>query len=313
MRPEYDWQLGARTLHLGRRTLVMGIVNITPDSFSDGGRFLSPEAAIDHALGMLEEGADIIDIGGESTRPGARVAPLAPENPEPGFHVEHRRAVPPPAVSTEEELHRVLPVIREVKRTAPNAIISIDTYKAEVVRQAVDAGAEVVNDVSALRWDDAMRSTVATMNCGIILMHTRGRPEQWRTLPPLPDPVALVSRELGEWAAETVCAGIARERIVLDPGFGFGKSLEENYPLLAHFDEFHKLGFPLLSATSRKSFIGKTIARHGEEPVPPQQRLYGTLATLTASILKGAHIVRVHDVTPALEVAAVADAILNAI
>jgi dihydropteroate synthase len=186
--------------------------------------------------------------------------------------------------------------------------VSIDTYKARVARAAVEAGAEIANYVSGLRWDAEMAPTLAGLRCGVVLMHMRGRPAEWRTLPPLADPVGLVSRELREGAEAALAAGIGRERIVLDPGFGFGKSFDENYPLLAHFDELHQLGFPLLAGVSRKSFIGRTLARNGSD-APPQERLYGSLAAITAAILKGAHIVRVHDVKAAAQAARIADAI----
>jgi dihydropteroate synthase len=315
MRPVFQWNIGDRKLELGRRTLVMGIVNVTPDSFSDGGRFLSPSDAVDQALGMLEEGADIIDIGGESTRPGARVTP----EPD-GTHNEGSARLQSGGVSgaqcgvsTEEELRRVLPVIQAVKRAVPQAVISIDTYKAEVARQAVNAGAEIVNDVSAFRWDGKMARTVAGMKCGAVLMHMRGRPEQWRELPAIgaDELVSLVARELREWASAAEQQGVARDCIALDPGFGFGKNFRENYPLMARLGELGNLGYPLVSGTSRKSFIGRTIGR-GSEIAAPTQRLYGTLATITASVLAGAHIVRVHDVTPAIEAAAVADEVVAA-
>jgi len=290
MRPHFTWQLRSRTLELGPRTLIMGVLNVTPDSFSDGGRFFEPKAAIEHGLELLDEGADILDIGGESTRPGARAVSGQP------------------AVSAGEELRRVMPVIEELLRRRPQAIVSIDTYKASVARAAVEAGAEIANDISGLRWDAEMASTLAGLKCGVVLMHMRGRPAEWRTLPPLDDPVGLVSRELREGVAAAIAAGIARERIVLDPGFGFGKSFDENYPLLAHFDKLHQLGFPLLAGVSRKSFIGRTLASNGSD-APPQERLYGSLAAMTATILKGAHIVRVHDVKAAAQAAKIADAI----
>jgi dihydropteroate synthase len=204
----------------------------------------------------------------------------------------------------------VLPVIEAVKAARPEAIVSVDTYKSEVARQALRAGAEIVNDVSGLTWDAAMASTLAGLGCGVVLMHTRGRPAQWPTLPPMADVVDLVCRELEQRAQAAEAAGIGHRRLVLDPGFGFGKRLEENYPLLARLRELHRLGFPLLAGTSRKSFIGKTASRSGT-PLPPEHRLYGTLATVAACILEGAHIVRVHDVAPARQAAAVADAILN--
>lgn len=291
MRPLFQWSLGRRSLQLGRRTLVMGVLNVTPDSFADGGRFMHTDVAVRRAHEMLDEGADIIDIGGESTRPGARVGEVG--------------------VTEQEELRRVLPVIEKLKRDRPDVVLSIDTYKAAVARAAVDAGAEIVNDVSAFRWDPQMASTVAALGCGTVLMHMRGRPEEWRSLPPADDIVGLVIGELREWSEAAVTAGVARERIVLDPGFGFGKNFEQNYPLLARFDELHALGFPLLAGTSKKSFIGRTLARDGKD-APPDDRLYGTLATVTAAVLKGAHIVRVHDVKPAVDAVKVTDALLSA-
>ena len=299
----------------------MGVVNVTPDSFSDGGQYPDPAKALEHAERLLSEGAEILDIGGESTRPGARVK--AGEQPgtkpvvakkgsaanlkAPGIAAGESIS----AVSSEEELKRVLPVIAAVKKKYSAAVLSVDTYKADVARAAVAAGAEIVNDVSGFRWDARMAKTIAELKCGAVLMHMRGRPEEWRTLPPPGDVVLLVKRELKDWAEKAVLAGVRRERIVLDPGFGFGKRFEENYPLLGRFGELQTLGFPLLAGTSRKSFIGRTLARDGKD-VPPEARLYGTLATQTALILKGAHILRTHDVKAAVEAARVADAILQA-
>jgi dihydropteroate synthase len=302
MRPTFQWSLSSRSLELGKRTLIMGIVNVTPDSFSDGGEFLDSEKAVDHAEKLLAEGADIIDIGGESTRPGARVSPAGGANAGPSTA---------PAVSADEELRRILPVISGVKKKYPDCVISVDTYKASVAREAVGAGAEIVNDVSGFRWDAHMCETIRDLECGAVLMHMRGRPEEWRTLPPPPNVVELVTNELRLWAESTMKAGILRDKIVLDPGFGFGKSFDQNYPLIAHFDAFQALGFPLLGGTSRKSFIGRTLG-HGKDD-PPQTRLSGTLATETALILKGAHIIRTHDVKPSVEVAKIADAILQAL
>jgi dihydropteroate synthase len=216
-----------------------------------------------------------------------------------------------PAVNAEEELKRVLPVIAELKKKHPAAVLSVDTYKAVVARAAAGAGAEIVNDVSGFRWDPGMSKTVADLKCGAVLMHMRGRPEEWRTLPPPGDIVLLVKRELKEWAEKAVLAGVRRERLVLDPGFGFGKNFDENYPLLGRFNELQAAGFPLMAGTSRKSFIGRTLAKGGKD-APPEGRLYGTLATQVALILKGAHILRTHDVKAAVEAARVADAILQA-
>ena len=315
MRAVFQWSLGSRSLELGKRTLIMGVVNVTPDSFSDGGLYLDRGQAVAHAQRLLDEGADILDIGGESTRPGARVeAPAATSSNEASKNPASA-ASPKPAVTAEEELKRVLPVIVELKKKHPAAVVSIDTYKANVARAAVAAGAEIVNDVSGFRWDHQMAKTVAELKCGAVLMHTRGRPEDWRTEEwrtlPHGDLVLLVKRELKEWAEAAVLSGVRRERIVLDPGFGFGKSFEENYPLLAHFSDLQSLGFPLLAGTSRKSFIGRTLAKDGKD-APVSDRLYGTLASQTALILKGAHIVRTHDVKAAVEAARVADAILQA-
>lgn len=312
MRPVFQWSLGSRALELGKRTLIMGIVNVTPDSFSDGGQFLDRDRAIAHAERLLDEGADILDIGGESTRPGARVdAGASLSEVKTGESSNLKAAAHPTPVSADEELRRVLPVIAELKKKHLAAVLSVDTYKADVARAAVGTGAEIVNDVSGFRWDARMSKTIAELKCGAVLMHMRGRPEEWRTLPPPGDVVLLVKRELKEWAEKAVLAGVRRERIVLDPGFGFGKSFDENYPLLARFTELQAAGFPLLAGTSRKSFIGRTLATDGKD-VPPEGRLYGTLASQTALILKGAHILRTHDVKAAVEAARVADAILQA-
>ena len=288
-RPSYVWKLRNRSLDLGARTLVMGILNITPDSFSDGGRFLSRDHAVGHALQMFDEGADILDIGGESTRPGSKVA-------ESG-------------VPASEELRRIMPVIQDILLERPDVVLSVDTYKAEVARTAVTAGVQIANDVSALRWDAQMAQTVAELQCGVVLMHTRGRPEEWRTLQPSADIVAEVKTDFLQWTKNAIAAGIEKQSIVLDPGFGFGKKFEGNYPLLAGLSEFHELGFPVLAGTSRKSFIGRTLGRDGKDR-PPEERLFGTLATVTASVLQGAHIVRVHDVRAAVDAVKVADEIV---
>lgn len=289
-------RIGGR-LFQGTGPFFMGVVNVTPDSFSDGGLYFEPGAAVEHALRLLEEGADIVDVGGESTRPGAKTQPT-----EARTRGENVRTF----VSEDEELRRVLPVIRELKRRRPEAIVSIDTYKSTVARAAAAAGAEIVNDISGLRWDPQMAATVAELGCGAVLMHTRGRPEQWRSLPPVDDMVALVSRELGESAEMALRAGVGRERVVLDPGFGFGKNYEENHPLLARFEEFQRLGFPLLAGVSRKSFVGKLMARGGAVPAP-DKRLSGSVAAAVICILKGAHIIRAHDVKATVEAAALAD------
>jgi dihydropteroate synthase len=305
MRSIFHWNLGARSLELGKRTLIMGIINVTPDSFSDGGQFLDRDKAIAHAQRLLEEGADILDIGGESTRPGARVDPDSTRGGPVGT------LNPKTAVTADEELERVLPVISELKKKHPKAILSVDTYKSAVARAAVAAGAEIVNDVSGFRWDPQMTRTVADLKCGAVLMHMRGRPEEWRTLPPPGDIVLLVKRELKDWAEKAVLAGVRRERIVLDPGFGFGKNFDQNYPLFTRFNELQSAGFPLLAGTSRKSFIGRMLAKDGKD-APIDRRLYATLATEVVLIFQGAHIIRTHDVKATFEAAKAADAILQA-
>ena len=306
MRPVFEWNLGARTLELGKRTLVMGVVNVTPDSFSDGGLHFDRDRAVEHALKLLEDRADIVDVGGESTRPGARVASSSEAEA-----ASAKAAAPGKNVVTEkEELDRVIPVIASVKQKQPKAVLSVDTYKANVARAAVEAGAEIVNDVSGFRWDPQMKKTLAELKCGAVLMHMRGRPEEWHKLPPPSDIVVQVKRELREWADAAQIAGVKRERIVLDPGFGFGKSFQENYPLLKRFEEFHQLRYPLLAGVSRKSFIGRALARKGND-APVAERLYATLATETAAILKGAHIIRTHDVRACMDAVRMADIVVS--
>jgi dihydropteroate synthase len=290
-RSEFLWRLRTRSLALGAQTLVMGVLNVTPDSFFDGGLYHSPQEAIEHGLCMLDEGADILDIGGESTRPGQQ-------------HV----------VSAAEEQERVLPVMQAILRARPEAVISIDTYKASTAKAAVDAGAEIVNDVSAFLWDEEMAVTCASLRCGVVLMHTRGKPDEWRALPKLsPDEVLpLVKRELEDRLQAALRAGVSRERIVLDPGYGFGKRFEENYPLLAHQAELRELGQPLLAGASRKSFLARTLGPlYGGADAPMEKRLHATIAATTAAILAGADIVRVHDVRPAVEAARIADVLLH--
>src|ERR1035438_10413697 len=286
MRAIFQWNIGSRVIELGRRTLIMGIVNVTPDSFSDGGLHIDAEKAVLRGEQLLDEGATIIDVGGESTRPGVS---------EP--------------VSEEEERRRVLPVIRDLKRRRPDAVVSVDTYKASVARAAVELGAEVVNDVSGFRWDPKMAKTLAELKVGAVLMHTRGRPQEWRSLPPIGDPVLMVKRDLRQWAEAATLAGIKRDRLVLDPGFGFGKRYEENYPMIAHFGELQQMGFPLLAGVSRKSFIGRALARDGKDAAI-DERIYGTLAAEAALILKGVHIIRTHDVRLTVEAARVVDAVV---
>lgn len=303
MRPVFEWSIGTRSLQLGKRTLIMGVVNVTPDSFSDGGLCLDCDRAVEHALRLLHDGADMIDIGGESTRPGAAVQIATDEAPP-------TSSAPVRSVSQKEELERVIPVIAALKQKRPETVVSIDTYKAEVARAAVQAGAEIVNDVSGFRWDPQMIKTLAALKCGAVMMHMRGRPEEWRSLPPVADVVMLVKRELREWVDFAVTKGVKRETIVLDPGFGFGKNLEQNYPLLKRFDELHGLRYPLLAGVSRKSFIGRALARNGKD-ASLEDRLLGTIATETCLISKGAHIIRTHDVRACADAVRIADIVVS--
>ena len=291
-RARSDWKLRTRSLPLGERTVVIGVLNTTPDSFSDGGAFDSPAAAIEHGLQMLEDGADIVDIGGESTRPGKRKP-----------------------VGIREEINRVLPVLKGILRHHPEAILSIDTYKSQTAAAALEAGAQIVNDVSGFLWDEAMAQVCLGARCGVVLMHTRGRPEEWHALPPLnPNQVVpQVRQALHQRLEQALKAGIERERIVLDPGFGFGIIADQNYSLLAGLDELSGLGQPLLAGVSRKGFLGKTLSPlYNGVDVPVDRRANASLAAVTATILAGAQLVRVHDVRPTREAAAIADAILAA-
>jgi dihydropteroate synthase len=296
------WQLRSRVLELGRRTLVIGIVNITPDSFSDGGLFLDPKAAVAHGLQLLDEGADILDLGAESTRPGSRAGGSG-------------GSVWAPAVSAEEEQARLLPVLEGILRARPDAIISVDTYKAATARAALKAGAEMVNDVSGFAWDAEMAKACAEAHCGVVLMHTRGRPEEWRAQPQLEPDALLDAVRAGLIASmeKAVAAGIPLEALVLDPGYGFGKRFEENFFLLARQEELLTLGRPLLVGVSRKSFLGRTLAPlHGGSDAPVEAREAASVAAMTAAILHGASMVRVHAVRQAVEAARIADAVLAA-
>jgi len=281
-----EWHIArGKTLPIGERTLVMGIVNVTPDSFSDGNQFLDPDKAIAHAEEMIAEGADIIDVGGESTRPGGAAI-----------------------VSAEEELKRVLPVIEHLTRRS-DIPISIDTTKAEVARAALDAGALIVNDVSALRFDFHVADEAAKVGAGLVLMHSRGTPATMHKLPPVADIFHEVAKSLRSSISMAERRGVKPESIVIDPGIGFGKSQEQNIELIAKLDQIIAAfpDFPLLIGTSRKSFIGRILADENGEPAPAPKRLAGSLATITAAILKGAHIVRVHDVKAAVQTVKVAD------
>jgi dihydropteroate synthase len=310
------WRLRSRTLELGRRTLIMGVVNITPDSFSDGGRFLDPEAAVARSMQLLDEGADLLDLGAESTRPGSRAGGAAGSPPAPAVHpTDEGLSVETPAVSSEEEQARLLPALEGIQRARPEAIVSVDTYKAATARAALAAGAEIVNDVSGFQWDPGIAAVCAEFKAGVVLMHTRGRPGEWGAQPQLPPDELLFTVRAGLTAslAAAAQAGIPPESIVLDPGYGFGKRLAENYALLARQAELLTLGRPLLAGLSRKSFLGRTLAPlHGGNDAPVEARETASLAALTAAILHGASIVRVHAVRPAVEAALIADAVLAA-
>ena len=279
-------QLPTRRLILGERTLVMGVLNVTPDSFSDGGVYLDPETAAAHALELERAGADILDLGGESTRPAA-----AP-------------------VSAREELSRILPVL-ETLRGKLRIPISVDTQKAEVAEAALAAGAEIVNDISALRSDPRLAEAARRARAPIILMHMRGTPRTMQRGPFARNVIRDVMTGLRAALARAKHAGLAKSQILLDPGIGFGKSHEQNFEILARLPEFARLGCPIVIGTSRKAFLGKALARLGEPPLPPNERSLGTAATVTAAILGGAHIVRVHDVAEIVRVVRVADAIVH--
>jgi dihydropteroate synthase len=290
-----SWRLRSRALELGQRTLVMGVVNITPDSFSDGGSFWGTKAAVAHALQLLDEGADVLDLGGESTRPGSRAGSADA------------------AMSAEEEQARLLPVLEDVLKARPDAVVSVDTYKAATARAALAAGAEIINDISGFLWDGEMAGVCAEAGCGVVLMHTRGRPEEWKTQPMLaPDALlAMVRDGLAASLDVAVRAGVGQDCVVLDPGYGFGKRLDENFVLLARQAELLELGRPLLAGVSRKSFLGHAMAPlNGGKPAPVDAREVASVAAMVAAILQGASIVRVHAVRAAVEAARIADAVL---
>ena len=276
-----QWQLARRSLVYGERTLVMGVLNVTPDSFSDGGQFFSPERAVAHAEQMINEGADLIDVGGESTRPGSEF------------------------VTEAEELRRVIPVIERLAGIS-SVPISIDTTKSSVARAALVAGAEIVNDISGLRFDPQLADEVARASAGLILMHSRGTPKTMQQLPPADDIMKEVIDSLRKSIRFARQRGVAAQNIAIDPGIGFGKTVEQNLALIADLEQLagEFSDFPVVIGTSRKSFIGKLL-----DNAPADQRLCGTIATVVVSVLKGAHIVRVHDVRGAVEAVRVADAI----
>jgi dihydropteroate synthase len=281
-RERFRLKLPTRKLVLGERTLLMGVLNVTPDSFSDGGKYLDVRAAVARGLAIEREGADIVDIGGESSRPGSEATPV------------------------EEELRRIEPVIRALRKIL-KIPISIDTRRSEVAQAAIAAGAEIVNDVTALRTDSRVAEVARLAGAGLILMHMRGQPKTMQLRGFARDVVADVTAGLRAAVEKARRAGVKKSQILLDPGIGFGKNTQQNYELLARLPELARLGYPLLVGTSRKTFIGRTLGG-----LPPEERAWGTAATVTASILAGAHMVRVHDVKEMRQVARVADELLQA-
>lgn len=275
------WPLPRTNLPWGERTLIMGVVNVTPDSFSDGGRFLETGAAVEQGLKLLAEGADVLDIGGESTRPGSD--PTSPA----------------------DELKRVLPVIQGVMERAPRAVISIDTYRTQVASEAIAAGAQVINDVTALRGDSAMAALAASSGAGLVLMHMRGQPKTMQVNPEYDDVVGEVGAMLAARAQAAQAAGVARERIVLDPGIGFGKNLQHNLTLIRNLGRLRAVGYPVLLGASRKAMLGMITGKASD------QRLWSTIGVHVAGAMLGADMVRVHDVEPVRDAILAADAVLR--
>jgi dihydropteroate synthase len=285
-RKVFRLKLRSRTLVLGRRTLLMGVLNVTPDSFSDGGKYFTVKKAVEAALAMQQAGADIVDIGAESTRPGSV------------------------GISAAEELARLLPVL-DALRGRLKIPISVDTQKSAVAEIALGAGVEILNDTSGLKYDARLAEVAARHNAALVLMHMRGTPHTMQKLPFAKNVVRDVMAGLRHSVALARRAGVSKSQIILDPGIGFGKSFAQNYEILRNLPELAKLGCPVLVGTSRKGFLGATLARSGK-PVPANQRMWGTAATVAASILFGADIVRVHDVREMEQVARVSDAVLSA-
>lgn len=273
---QHTYTFGSVTYDLYARTYLMGVLNVTPDSFSDGGKYFNVEKAVRHGLEMVEQGADFLDVGGESTRPGSESVPV------------------------EEELRRVIPVIERLAKSA-SVPISIDTYKSEVAEHALDAGAVIVNDISGLHFDVRMADVAASRNASVILMHIKGTPKTMQVNPEYDNVIEEICLYLQEGIQRAESKGI--EQIIIDPGIGFGKKLEHNLTILKHLKEFQRFGYPLLVGPSRKSFIGMLL------DLPVEERLEGTAAAVAVSIMNGAAIVRVHDVKEMKRIAAVVDAI----
>jgi len=316
-RPRFELRIHGRRVVLGERTLVMGVVNVTPDSFSDGGLYLDPKRAVEHGLDLVRQGADWIDVGGESTRPGSK-------------------SIPP-----EEELRRVLPVIEGLSKKLPSVTISIDTTRAAVAEQALRAGAGIVNDVSGLRFDPQLAGVVRRYRATLVLMHLRGRPETMQQAPFARDIWRSLRGGLATSLRRALAGGVSRSQLIIDPGLGFGKSRRQNYEILAGLERLKRFRLPILVGTSRKSFVQAIVRGQGLDPMhrssrsglwplmrdvgaglaPPgsagaQQAAplqVGDAAAVVASILGGAHIVRVHDVAAVLPAVRIADAVLKAV
>jgi len=278
IRKHYDWKLKSETLQLGERTLVMGILNVTPDSFSDGGKYHDPDRAYARAIELEDQGVDIIDIGGESTRPGAA------------------------RISEAEEMRRLVPVLKRLREKV-SVPISVDTYKTSVAEKALDLGAAIINDPSGLTFDPGLAKIVAKYDAGLILNHMRGTPESWAKLPPLPDVMGTITTEVQATIHRAMRSGVDKSRIVIDPGLGFGKRKEQNSEIIARVPQFASLGLPILMSPSRKSFLARATV---------EETMIASVAAVVACILGGAHIVRVHDVVEMKVASQVADAILAA-
>jgi len=277
-RKRYLWKLKRREIQLGDRTLIVGILNVTPDSFSDAGRYFDPDRAFARALELEEQGADIIDIGAESTRPGSA------------------------RISEAEEKRRLMPVLKRL-RDRLAVPVSVDTYKSGVAANALELGAEIINDPSGLTFDPKLARVVAEHDAGLILNHMRGTPETWAKLPPLPDVMGAILHDLEAALHRARRAGLERTRVVVDPGLGFGKRGDQNFEILARLSELARLDLPIMAGPSRKSFLAQAGERETE---------FATAAAVTAAVLAGAHLVRVHDVAAMRAVAAAADAVARA-
>jgi dihydropteroate synthase len=277
MRKLFYWKLRSREIKLGERTVLMGVLNVTPDSFSDGGKYSDPDRAFARALELEEQGADIIDVGAESTKPGSARIPAA------------------------EEMRRLIPVLKRLKDRLA-APISVDTYKAEVAERALELGAEIINDPSGLTFEPHLARVVSNHNAGLVLNHMRGRPETWAKLGPMPDPMGTIARDLEAAVSRVRGVGIERSRLAIDPGLGFGKRKEQNAAIMARLGELAAIDLPVMTGPSRKHFLA-----HQD----PQETKFATAAAVTACILGGAHLVRVHDVREMRAAADLADELLR--